>query len=432
MAVVHKPVVARKKPAALSLNSLLNTYYRGLLSPQQQRQQARAQVNTQMQSSLRDLRTTYQTERERTLREQYAQGTFAGLLKGLGAPGSSEAESIRNAYAKAAGLSGAEQRGFISSTTAQQGADVGQANAANAQLAGYAGPDQNPSAGQNADVLNYLSSLPPGTFASEAASKAAGLGASGAQAAGQFGLREQQLGQQLREMQDQYLLNRRDVDLKRPGLYQDAIGNLQTGNRSDIATLINAMYLQNTMGKTQADISGVDPRTGRPTLAARQTMAELAIKQTTAQSQAADRLARQQIARMNAVTSRNNSRITQQKATQAKQAAVAKQTGDYSKVQATYRANAAKWVQSILDIDKKKGRPVTMPPSKQALVNGVYRLYGQALIPYGLTPQQVATWAAQVVNAFPQRYWNPKTYGATKGAGKGGKAPSVAGILGGG
>ena len=108
-----------KKPVRknITIQSLINRYAASMMSPAQMRATARKETNIATRDSLRDLRTTYQMERERTLREQYAQGTYAGMLRGFGAPGSAEAQSVRDAYARAAGLNQAEARGLHRPTT---------------------------------------------------------------------------------------------------------------------------------------------------------------------------------------------------------------------------------------------------------------------------------------------------------------------------
>ena len=406
----------RKQPP--SLQSMLTRFYGSMLSGPEMRQQARKDTNLAMQDSMRTLRTTYQRERERTLREQYAQGAYAGLLRGFGAEGSPESQSIKDAYARAAGLQQAESEGFIKSTTGQQQAnvDVGQGTAAS--LAGFTGDIGTAQPGTNAGVLNYLASLPKGTFAAQAESAAKGLGRAGAEAGGQFALREAQLGQALREMQDEYTMGVTSLQAKRPGMLQEALSNYRESGRGDFATLINAFYLQNTMGKTEAEITG--QYKGKPTLGARATAAEIAIDQATAASQAADRTERAAIARMNAQTSQKRARIAQQVANQDKIGA----SGDVTKLQQAFREDAQKYVAGIINVDKKRGRPRNAPPSKQALINAVYRIYGAPLAgKYGLTKQQVAQWAAQVVSTFPSSYWKVGTKAAakagTKGSGKG-------------
>ena len=74
----------------------------------------------------------------------------------------------------------------------------------------------------NAGVLNYLAGLPRGTFAAQAESAAKGLGRAGAEAGGEFALREAQLGQTLRELQDSYTMGVRELQSKRPGMLSEA------------------------------------------------------------------------------------------------------------------------------------------------------------------------------------------------------------------
>lgn len=405
-----------RKTPNITIQSLINQYAASMLSPQAMRKTARKETNLAMQDSLRDLRTTYQRERERTLREQYAQGTYAGMLRGFGAPGSAEAEGIRNAYASAAGLNERFSQGLIDSTTTQQGANVDTGAAQNAQLAGYDGPTiPGQDAGVNASVLSYLNSLPKGTFAAQAESRAKGLASAGAAAASPFALREAQLGQTLREMQDKYLMGRQDLNSSRASEFQKALSGLRESGRGDLSTLINAMYLQNTQQKDLASITGTYK--GKPTQAARESAAEIAIRSATAASQAQDRTARQEIARMNAATSQQRARIAQQNANTAKLAA----SGDVVKAEQDFRKNAQKYVAGIIGVNPKTGQPRRRPPSKQTLINYVYRQYGLPLAGrYGLTKEMLAKWAAQVVSTFPDSYWKKSTgtKGSTSGGGK--------------
>jgi hypothetical protein len=402
-----------KRQQPVSLQRVLNQFYGGLLSPKEQRAQARKDTNLALQDSMRDLRRTYQTERERTLREQYAQGTYAGMLRGFGAPGSAESQQIRDAYAKAAGLNERFSQGLIESTTGQQGANVGTSAAQNAQLAGYEGPAiPGADAGVNASVLSYLNSLPKGTFAAQAEARAAGLASAGAAAASPFALREAQLGQTLREMSDKYTMARQDINAKRASSFQEALSGLRESGRGDLATLINAMYLQNTMGKTQAELTGTYK--GKPTLEAQLAKQEQALK---AQIAAADTWQEKQnlgIKLMNARTSRMQAQVASRKA----DIAAASASGDVTKTEQTFRTNAKKWVEGLLNVNKTTGLPRT-PMSKQALINGIVRTYGQPLFgQYG--KGAVVAWATAVVNSFPASYFSGKKGKAGKGGGKGG------------
>lgn len=415
-----------KTPQAnFSLQGLLNRYFSSMLTPQQMRKQARRETNLAMQDSMRQLRTTYQRERERTLREQYAQGVYAGLLRGAAAPGSADAQAIRDAYAHAAGLSQAEQEGFILPTTAQQQANTEGATTVAQNVAGYTGDvaaitpgaaTGAQQAGVNRDVLMYLASLPKGTFAANAEAAAAGLNREGARLAGEFGTREAALGQDLREMQDNYTMAVRDLLAKRPGQMQEALGNLRESGRGDFATMINALYLQNTMGKTEAELTGTYK--GKPTQAAKLAAQELKLKKQIENANNWYDKQRLGIQLMNARTAQKRARIA---ARQANIDAAAK-TGDLTKVQQTFRTEAKEWVEGLLNVNKRTGLPRT-PISKQALINGIMRTYGQPLFKQ-FGRQQVLAWAQAVVNAFPPRYWTGKKTG-------GGPAQTPEDILGG-
>jgi hypothetical protein len=253
MAVKPKAKKARQPAGAKipSFNQIIGRLYGSMLTQKQMRKQARRETNLAMQDSMRQLRTTYQRERERGLREQYAQGAYAGLLRGFGAEGSAESQAVKEAYARAAGLTGAEQRGFITPTVAQAGANVAAGQATAENLAGYTGDITSAipggaAAAPSGQVLNYLASLPAGTFAAEAEARAKGLGRAGAETAGQFALREAQLGQDLRELRDQYTMAVQELQAKRPGVLSEALGRYREGNRQDVATMLSAIGLQQT------------------------------------------------------------------------------------------------------------------------------------------------------------------------------------------
>ena len=119
---------AGQAAAPPTIAGILTRFYGDSMISAEQRKAARKETNIAMNDSMLKLRRTYQRERERTLREQYAQGAWAGLLKGYGSEGSAESETIKNAYARAAGLTEAESRGFITPTIAQQQSNVGNAS----------------------------------------------------------------------------------------------------------------------------------------------------------------------------------------------------------------------------------------------------------------------------------------------------------------
>src|SRR5262245_48672946 len=164
----------RRQPQP-TLQSLISRMYSGMLTPQQQRAQARKDANVALQDQLRGLRLDYTRQRVQGLREQYAQGAYGDLLRGLGAEGSPEMEAIKRAYANAAGLNEGFAKGLVTSTTGQQAQNAAAGEQATEQLSGGTVGTM-PSAGTNAQVLNYLASLPRGTFMAQAEAQAKGQG----------------------------------------------------------------------------------------------------------------------------------------------------------------------------------------------------------------------------------------------------------------
>jgi hypothetical protein len=399
-----------RRPRTPGINALINQYIRASLqTPAQQRKQARRETNLAIKDSMRQLRTTVQREREGLLREQYGQGAWAGLLRGYGAEGSAESQAIKDAYARAAGITSQAAQGFITPTIAQQQQYATAGQEASQAVAGYTGDVGTAAPGANAAVLGYLASLPRGTFEAEARAEAAGLGSAAAQAGAPFAFRQAELGQALRDLRDEYTMAVRDIQAKRPGMLQEALTGLRGERRSDFASIINALYLQNTLGRTQAELTGV--YRGRPTQAAR--------AQAAAQAMDAAKLAEDirqyneslAVRQMNAKTSRMQANIAKQRLRQQRTG----QAGDTVKLEQQFRQDAQKYIQNVLGIDKKLGRPRYQPPSKATLVQAIMNVYGRPLAGrYGLTPAQLRAWSQQVVNTFPNKYWT-RQYGVGRG-----------------
>lgn len=76
------------------------------------------------------------------------------------------------------------------------------------------------------------------------------------------------------------------LNAKRPELLQGALNQILEGKRADDALAIQKWYLENTLRKTGADITGVDPVTGEPTTAAETAAAKAAEKKAKARQAA--------------------------------------------------------------------------------------------------------------------------------------------------
>jgi hypothetical protein len=235
------------------VSRILRRYYDSIfMTPQQQRALARKDTNLAIQDSMRDLERTRQRQYEQMKREQYAQSSYAGLLRDYGAPGSPEAQQIRDAYARAAGLNQRTAEGFISSTTGQQAANAAEGQATSANLAGEAGAM--PSSGQNADVLNYLASLPAGTFLAQGEAGAAALGSAAANAGGQFATRAAAVEGDLQELSDKYGVAVQDLLAKRPAMVADYLAKLRGDEAQSMGALGSLLALQ---GNQVSDAFGV-------------------------------------------------------------------------------------------------------------------------------------------------------------------------------
>jgi hypothetical protein len=414
----------RRQPP-ITIESVLRQYMGGLLTPAQQRKQARQQTNLAVQDSMRQLRTTMQREREGLLREQYAQGAWAGLLRGYGAEGSAEAQAIKDAYSRAAGLTEAEATGFINPTIAQQAQNVTAGQGAAQAVAGYTGDVGTAGPGANAAVLGYLASLPRGTFAAKAEAEAKGLGSAAAQAGAPFAMRQAELGQDLRELRDEYTMAVQNLQAKRPGMLQEALLGLSGERRSDIATILNALAMQMNLQQTRAELTGTFE--GKPTQAAKEAWLGFQLEQAEAEAERLDEAGRLAVQQMNARTSRMQAQIAQGRLQLSRDAQRWEQSGgakDRVKLESDFRKNAQKWVSNMLNINAKTGLPRGTPPPKQVLINGIIRLYGRPLIGrFGLTGPLLNQWAQQVVSAFPRRYWQQQQRPTPAGGGAKGVTP---------
>jgi hypothetical protein len=413
---------ARRQPKPLSFDRIMRQYMAStFMTPGQIRKEARRETNLALKDSMRQVR--YQSGRayEEAKRQQNTANVMGQILASYR---SSDAAAMANAFSSQRQQMEMMNQGLLDPTIAAQQAGVQAGQQASEKLAGYEGAIPTmPSPAANALTARQLGISIPSELLSTLGGAAyeQGLAGGSAQASRLGQMATQELDQRLKDIKKEYAAATREVLAKRPEMIQEALTNLRSNARSDFASIINAMYLKNTMAGTEAELTGT--YRGKLTPAERERRQKAALAQM-GQAAEWERIA---ISRMNARTSRMRAKIAQQQARLEASGQTAETTGDLVSLQQDFRDAAKDWVQDIIQVDRKKGRPRNMPPSQQTLINGIFRLYGRPLVGrYGLSQQQLSQWAAQVVSAFPKKYWNPRTYGrgVKTTSGKGGKPPS--------
>ena len=100
---------------------------------------------------------------------------------------------------------------------------------------------------------------------------------------------------------------------------------------------------------------------------------------------------------------------------------------DRVQLETDFRADAREHVSKMIVLDEKTGIPQRKPPKKAQIVRDLFNIYGRALLRAGFKENQIKAWATQVVNSFPDRYWNPNLYKPKKPVGGGASEAEVLG-----
>lgn len=237
------------------INRLLTQYLgAGFQSPAVQRRQAIQSVNDAIAQSLGDLRSTTKAEQEQANRQAAAYEGFSKALMGMRA---GDAGLIHDLYSGAAsdqarfaqGVTGAVGAAASSDAAAQQ-ADVA---AATGGMPGYHGTD----VGALGMVGNYIGGyLPSASLAENAAYEGVNQLNQGFAGSLRLGLESGAIRQKTLDLQKELAQERAKLARQRPSLVRQALSDVQSGQRSDLATLANVLYLQNTQAKTTADLTG--------------------------------------------------------------------------------------------------------------------------------------------------------------------------------
>jgi hypothetical protein len=259
-------------------NAALSQFRAGLLTPAQQAAQAQSMINAKIKGALGQIEDTYSGARSDTAdaakRAQGYMQAFANMT-------ATTPDQVASVYNDAAdrlkgwgtGLTGAFQQAEES-----ENAKAAAALAATGTKTSIPVNDFDPAAMRN--VLQYTGVVTPGKNLQEEAANAAAM-ARFQRAAG---------ASQVESVAQDYLEKGRALDKEmagkkaallatEPDLYQQALSGLQTQGQQGWSTFINALqqqratdiqskYLENATRQAGAEITGRDPVTGLPTVAA--------------------------------------------------------------------------------------------------------------------------------------------------------------------
>jgi hypothetical protein len=246
-------------------------FMQGQLSPAEQRAEARRTTAQAIKDSIYDLRQQSGAEQDRLRRELAGQQAFATTLA---AYRTSDAAAMRSAYEQAAANVGGTSQALNDALVASQQGAVNTAQSDAARLAGFQGEIPGmASPAANAKVLSRLGITLPqetlGTIGTAEYGRGLAKGTAYAnQLAGTYAT--EVINEKLRDVRNDYAKAIAGIEAKRPSMVQEAIDKLRENGRSDLATWIQAKYLQNTIQQSRAELTGRDPVTGKKTSKQRQ------------------------------------------------------------------------------------------------------------------------------------------------------------------
>jgi hypothetical protein len=204
-------------------------------------------------------------------------GLAAGqMLQGAG-------PQVNQMWGAAADRTSAYARGMAEG---QNMASQGAAGEANALLAQHGAPTQQQATGAQGEVLFGLGTLPAGTLAAQGAAfgSAASFLPSSALGRGQQDIRGAQ--RTAEEEQAKYDEQLAALQAKRPSLIGDITRQLQSDQTQRQSIQTQNAYLQASLRRTGADITGIDPATGLPSYEAQSDAAQAAADAAEAEAEA--------------------------------------------------------------------------------------------------------------------------------------------------
>lgn len=235
-----------------TLAQITNRYIASLLTPKQQAAQNTAWINASLKASEAQTNAAYDRQ-AKTLADQQARAKQYGLafdslrdMSGLQV-GADYTNAARNLQGLGTGLTGA-----IAEAQQQESAQQAQQIAAATQGFGQAKPLD--VAGMQ-NISQYTGVLKPaGNLYEEAANQAA-------EARWNQDIRAQQIkdlateyGTKKQGVESDRAAKLAEIAATRPSLYQQAMQTAQSGSRSDMATIISALALQNQTAKVPSEI----------------------------------------------------------------------------------------------------------------------------------------------------------------------------------
>lgn len=360
-----------------------------------------------------------------------------GIMRALAELGAGDAEQARAAYADSAKLTGQYAQGFSGQLRGMQEGKAAQANDLISRL-GLAGRVES-SGAQNADTLNMTGGVIPGenlaSMAPLALQQAQGRRlAAGARLADNASMSDYKAGQGIEGIRAEIA----KLEQKRPGLVMEALADIRQQANATRATNTQIGYLQLQQAKTVQDraiamtnltgtihiVVGKGPKakvvdTGRAASGSDATIAATKAATSTANAQASA-AAKTAAAATAAEAKRDVADIAARAKLAAARITANKKTVSTTKnrldAETKFRTLGRETALQLAGFNAKAGRPLQRPPTRVSLMKAVYNSYGASLVgKYGITKAEVEAWAHQIVMAFPNAWWDPRTYTGTGG-----------------
>lgn len=256
---LYKPLratAARGAAGALgnvTLDTILNRYYSQMSTPAQQSGLAQRQVNDQIKMALAGIRASTAAEQAAYTKQQERATGFALAQQSLeGQYGAQALADYRQAGQDIQGL-GTGLTGAVGAAQQEQ------ANKAAADISALTG-GRNTATGLDIpgmqNVAQYTGvTLPSSDLYTQAASAAASARYNTLANADKIHQIATEYAQKWQDAQHQLSLSRQELEAKRPGLYNDAVAALHDKARQDMATLVTALTLKNTVAATGSEIT---------------------------------------------------------------------------------------------------------------------------------------------------------------------------------
>lgn len=419
----------------ITSQQLAQRLYASVLTPAQQRKEATWMVNQALKGQRDALAEASREEQAAAERQALAAEGFGKAFAPMQA---SFDDSIRSAYSQGAGGINADVSSLAAGVNAAQGEQLAAAQADLARLDGpgaAAVPAAAPGAGAAQLTGNAaLAASVPAASASGYSSGVSPLTPFGGPRVAPQVARASNIGSEYRYKAITSATELRKAIAKleqtRPDLLREAMSGFRGENLQTMAALQNMLTLQNTIGKTEADIQADKGAAARAREKAR--IAKLA-----AQGLGPDGktplpgyyrpmpgAALQKIPSGWDWDPKKKQLIPRPAGRPPKgegAGAAAFTPAQKVQLEADFRTHAHEAITKLINVDADLGRPLYKPPKKALIVRAVFNQFGRQLLRAGYTEGQIKAWATQIVNTFPNKYWDPGTYKKKPGTGSTGK-----------